>query len=225
MISVDIDSIGQIAKEAGSEVINIYQRDFDIEFKSDQSPLTEADSKSNDVIIKALRSLHPDIPIISEENKKVPYSERSSWGQFWLIDPLDGTKEFIKKNGEFTINIALIRDGLPVLGVVYKPVDEILYVAEKNSGAFKTEKNGMISIQPSTVPVTSSSSVLTSVSNYNTENSSLETFVNGEDRKDSEITNKQKYKNNFFREQIFILILFLIVLLILFQKKYKLFTI
>lgn len=145
MISVDIDSIGQIAKEAGSEVINIYQRDFDIEFKSDQSPLTEADSKSNDVIIKALRSLHPDIPIISEENKKVQYSERSSWGQFWLIDPLDGTKEFIKKNGEFTINIALIRDGLPVLGVVYKPVDEILYVAEKNSGAFKTEKNGKIS--------------------------------------------------------------------------------
>ena len=145
MISVDIDSIGQIAKEAGSEVINIYQRDFDIEFKSDQSPLTEADSKSNDVIIKALRSLHPDISIISEENKKVPYSERSLWGQFWLIDPLDGTKEFIKKNGEFTINIALIRDGLPVLGVVYKPVDEILYVAEKNSGAFKTEKYGKIS--------------------------------------------------------------------------------
>lgn len=145
MISVDIDFIGQIAKEAGSEIINIYQRDFDIEFKSDQSPLTEADSKSNDVIIKALRSLHPDIPIISEENKKVPYSERSLWGQFWLIDPLDGTKEFIKKNGEFTINIALIRDGLPVLGVVYKPVDEILYVAEKNSGAFKTEKYGKIS--------------------------------------------------------------------------------
>ena len=98
MTSVDIDTIGQIAKEAGSEVMNIYQRDFDIEFKSDQSPLTEADSKSNDVIIKALRSLHPDIPIISEENKKVPYSERSLWGQFWLIDPLDGTKEFIKKN-------------------------------------------------------------------------------------------------------------------------------
>lgn len=92
-------------------------------------------------------------------------------------------------------------------------------------GHYYLEKNGMISIQPSTVPVTSSSNVLTSVSNYNTENSSLETFVNGEDRKDNEITNKQKYNNIFFREQIFILILFLIVLLILFQKKYKLFTI
>lgn len=92
-------------------------------------------------------------------------------------------------------------------------------------GHYYLEKNGMISIQPSTVPVTSSSNVLTSVSNYNTENSSLETFVNGEDRKDSEIKKKQKYKNIFFREQIFILILFLIVLLILFQKKYKLFTI
>ena len=92
-------------------------------------------------------------------------------------------------------------------------------------GHYYLEKNGMISIQPSTVPVTSSSNVLSSVSNYNTENSSLETFVNGEDRKDTEIANKQKYKNNFFREQIFILILFIIILLILFQKKYKLFTI
>jgi len=92
-------------------------------------------------------------------------------------------------------------------------------------GYYFLEKNGMISIQPSTVPVTSSSSVLTSVSNYNTENSSLETFVNGENSKDNEIVNKQKYKNNFFREQIFILILFFVVLLILFQKKYKLFTI
>lgn len=92
-------------------------------------------------------------------------------------------------------------------------------------GHYYLEKNGMISIQPSTVPVTSSSNVLASISNYNTENSSLETFVNVEDRKDSEIKKKQKYKNIFFREQIFILILFLIVLLILFQKKYKLFTI
>lgn len=95
-------------------------------------------------------------------------------------------------------------------------------------GHYYLEKNGMISIQPSTVPVTSSSTVLTSISNYNTNTSSLETFVNGEDRKENEIINKknkQKYKNNFFREQIFILILFLIVLLILFQKKYKLFTI
>lgn len=92
-------------------------------------------------------------------------------------------------------------------------------------GHYYLEKNGMISIQPSTVPVTSSSNVLTSVSNYNNETSSLETFVNGEDRKNNKIANKKKYKNNFFREQIFILILFFIILLILFQKKYKLFTI
>lgn len=92
-------------------------------------------------------------------------------------------------------------------------------------GHYYLEKNGMISIQPSTVPVTSSSNVLTSVSNYNNETSSLETFVNGEDKKNNKIANKKKYKNNFFREQIFILILFFIILLILFQKKYKLFTI
>ena len=119
MSLIDFDKISGIAKNAGSVIMNVYNRNVEVEFKSDRSPLTEADKKSNEVIIQSLESFYPNIPIISEENSEISYSERSSWSEFWLIDPLDGTKEFIKKNGEFTVNIALIRDGFPVLGVVY----------------------------------------------------------------------------------------------------------
>ena len=145
MALIDFDKICGVAKDAGSVIMDIYNRDVEVEFKNDRSPLTEADKKSNELIIQSLELFHPNIPIISEENSEISYSERSSWGEFWLIDPLDGTKEFIKKNGEFTVNIALIRDGFPVLGVVYLPVDEILYCAEKGSGAFKEVRSGNLS--------------------------------------------------------------------------------
>ena len=145
MSLIDFDKICGIAKDAGSVIMDVYDRDVEVEFKNDLSPLTEADKKSNELIIQSLESFHPNIPIISEENSEISYSERSSWGEFWLIDPLDGTKEFIKKNGEFTVNIALIRDGFPVLGVVYLPVDQILYCAEKGSGAFKGHRSGNLS--------------------------------------------------------------------------------
>lgn len=145
MSLIDFDKICGIAKDAGSVIMDIYNRDVEVEFKNDRSPLTEADKKSNELIIQSLELFYPNIPIISEENSEISYSERSSWGEFWLIDPLDGTKEFIKKNGEFTVNIALIRDGFPVLGVVYLPVDEILYCAEKGSGAFKEVRSGNLS--------------------------------------------------------------------------------
>ena len=145
MSLIDFDKICGIAKDAGSVIMDIYNRDVDVEFKNDRSPLTEADKKSNELIIQSLELFHPNIPIISEENSEISYSQRSSWGEFWLIDPLDGTKEFIKRNGDFTVNIALIRDGFPVLGVVYLPVDEILYCAEKGSGAFKEVRSGNLS--------------------------------------------------------------------------------
>ena len=145
MALIDFDKICGIAKDAGSVIMDIYNRDVEVEFKNDRSPLTEADKKSNELIIQSLELFYPNIPIISEENSEISYSERSSWGEFWLIDPLDGTKEFIKKNGEFTVNIALIRDGFPVLGVVYLPVDELLYCAEKGSGAFKEDRSGKLS--------------------------------------------------------------------------------
>ena len=138
MSAIDLDLISSAAITAGSVIMDIYGRDFEVDFKSDQSPLTEADSQANAVIMDALSTHYPRIPIISEENKEVAYAERSDWEQFWLVDPLDGTKEFIKKNGEFTVNIALIKKGFPVAGIVYRPVDRISYSAELGSGAFKT---------------------------------------------------------------------------------------
>ena len=134
---IDIDQIMAIAEQAGKATLEIYHREFIVEEKKDRSPITEADKKSNEIIIEGLHKHYPKIPYISEETKQIPYKERRSWEQFWLIDPLDGTKEFIKKNGEFTINIALIEDQAPVLGVIYVPVHDIFYYAQKNLGSFK----------------------------------------------------------------------------------------
>jgi|TARA_R110002020_G_scaffold191187_1_gene390916 3'(2'), 5'-bisphosphate nucleotidase len=110
---------------AGKEIMAIYSTDFDVEEKSDNSPLTIADKNANDVINTFLEKL--DIPIISEENKQTPYEIRKHWSRCWIVDPLDGTKEFVKRNGEFTVNIALIENGVPILGVIYVPVTKTLY--------------------------------------------------------------------------------------------------
>lgn len=139
--NIDIQKINSIAKEAGNEIMKIYQQDFNIEFKKDCSPLTKADLISNEIITNRLKNLYPDIPILSEENESVPYDIRKNWEYFWLIDPLDGTKEFVKKNGEFTVNIALIYKNVPVLGVIYAPVLNLVYYAQKERGAFKQEEN------------------------------------------------------------------------------------
>ena len=133
---IDINKICQIAKAAGEAIMEIYKKDFEVEYKDDKSPLTEADTKSNQIICNTLMKLYPDIPILSEENKTVPYEERREWKYYWCIDPIDGTKEFIKKNGEFTVNIALIHKDTPVLGVVYAPAIDALYSAKKGEGAF-----------------------------------------------------------------------------------------
>ena len=143
---IDVQDIVEIAKEAGLAVLKIYNQDFDVEFKTDNTPLTIADQKANEIIVTALNQLpvnsflQQNIPILSEEGRKVPYDERKNWEYFWLIDPLDGTKEFVKKNGEFTINIALIHKKTPVLGVVYSPVLNVCYWAKSNEGAFKDGK-------------------------------------------------------------------------------------
>jgi 3'(2'), 5'-bisphosphate nucleotidase len=136
---IKIQDIIEIAKQAGKEILQIYEKDFNVEYKEDQSPLTEADKLSNNMITSKLKNLYPAIPIIAEESKHTPYEERKDWDYFWLVDPLDGTKEFIKKNGEFTINIALIQKNIPILGVVYVPVKDIIYYADQN-GSFKQEK-------------------------------------------------------------------------------------
>lgn len=136
MKNINIKDIEKIALKASDAIMEIYKRDFKVEYKDDNSPLTEADLKANDIICEALVRLYPAIPILSEENKKADYNERKSWEYYWCIDPIDGTKEFVKKNGEFTINIALVHKDRPVLGVVYAPVIDKMYSAKKGEGAY-----------------------------------------------------------------------------------------
>lgn len=136
---IDIETLLDIAVIAGDAIMEIYSRDFAVEIKEDKSPLTVADKKSNAVILEGLKKNYPDIPFISEETKLTPYDERKNWKRFWLIDPIDGTKEFIKKNGEFTVNIALIEDGVPVIGVVHVPAQNKTYYGVNGEGSFKIE--------------------------------------------------------------------------------------
>ena len=138
--NINIEDIKNIALEAGDAIMDIYKQDFEVEYKEDNSPLTEADIKSNRIICDRLQALYPDIPLMSEENQQVDYAVRKNWEYYWCIDPIDGTKEFIKKNGEFTVNIALIHEHTPVLGVVYAPVLNDMYYAKQNEGAFKNNQ-------------------------------------------------------------------------------------
>lgn len=139
-MDIDIKKINAIAVEAGEEILKIYQSgDFNVEIKDDNSPLTLADKASHKIIKKKLAEFYPDIPLLSEEGKEIDFEERSQWDGFWLVDPLDGTKEFIKRNGEFTVNIALIKNGYPELGVIYAPVWDTLYYSDKKNGAFKMQ--------------------------------------------------------------------------------------
>ncbi len=131
-----ITKVIEIAKSAGREIMKIYDTDFEVALKQDNSPLTIADKEANRIIVTNLKKLS-DYPILSEEEKEIPYEIRRKWNFYWCVDPLDGTKEFIKKNGEFTVNIALIHQGEPILGVVYAPALEELYYAQKGEGAYK----------------------------------------------------------------------------------------
>ncbi len=142
MFGIDIEQIGQIAIQAGEEILEVYSsEDFGVETKGDNSPLTKADKASHKVIAKALAALDVKFPILSEEGKEEDLESRKNWETFWCVDPLDGTKEFIKRNGEFTVNIALIHQKYPVLGVIYVPVTGILYFADEN-GAFRRTAEG-----------------------------------------------------------------------------------
>jgi 3'(2'), 5'-bisphosphate nucleotidase len=134
---INIQDIVTIAKEAGDAIMQVYKQDFEVEYKQDNSPLTLADKKANDIIETGLNQLSVNFPILSEEGKSIPYEDRKHWEYFWLVDPLDGTKEFVKKNDEFTVNIALIYKDTPVLGVVYAPALDICYWAKQGEGAFK----------------------------------------------------------------------------------------
>lgn len=128
--------------KGGDTIMKVYDSDFVVEKKVDNSPLTLADKRCNEVIQKDLQET--DIPILSEEGSEILFSERKNWEYFWLVDPLDGTKEFIKRNGEFTVNIALVYNGKPIIGVIYVPVKQVLYFAMENLGSYKVNKNSVI---------------------------------------------------------------------------------
>ncbi|MEQ9091642.1 MAG: 3'(2'),5'-bisphosphate nucleotidase CysQ [Balneola sp.] len=136
-----IEHIIEIAKEAGREILKYYNDEIEVKSKSDDSPLTKADLAAHLYIVGELSKLDSDIPIISEESGVPEFEERKKWEKYWLVDPLDGTKEFIKKNGEFTVNIALIENGCSVLGVVYAPAKKLLYYGLKGLGAFRQKGN------------------------------------------------------------------------------------
>lgn len=147
MFQAIIDQLLDIIQKASDEVLDVYDsvediEDIEVDYKGDESPLTAADQRANAVIVKGLEAMEMKFPIISEENKAIPYEERKDFGYYWLVDPLDGTKEFIKRNGEFTINIALIKGNAPVMGFVSVPVQRRIFWAIKGEGAFLVE-NGV----------------------------------------------------------------------------------
>lgn len=129
----------QSAFAAGEAILEVYDaKDMGIEIKADDSPLTLADRRAHDIIMKAIEGF--GIPVLSEEGRDIPFNERKQWSRMWIVDPLDGTKEFIKRNGEFTVNIALSEQGAPTMGIIYVPVTDTLYFSDRERGAFRLDK-------------------------------------------------------------------------------------
>ncbi|WP_223788464.1 3'(2'),5'-bisphosphate nucleotidase CysQ [Marinicella meishanensis] len=142
-----LKGIEELAVQAGEAILTVYHSDdFGVDHKADDSPLTKADLAAHRVIVDGLQALTPDIPVLSEESADIPFEERQSWHKYWLVDPLDGTKEFIKRNGEFTVNIALIENGKSILSVVHVPVSNVSYSAAVGVGVFKRETGKKSSI-------------------------------------------------------------------------------
>ena len=134
-----IKNILKISSDAGKEILSIYEsNNFETEKKLDSSPLTKADNVSNEIICESLNRLYPDLPIISEESCDIDFSERAKWNKYWLIDPLDGTKEFIKKNGEFTINIALIENRKATMGIIFANAANLYFWGDKELGSYSS---------------------------------------------------------------------------------------
>ncbi|EEQ63075.1 3'(2'),5'-bisphosphate nucleotidase [Helicobacter pullorum MIT 98-5489] len=153
---IDLDELRGIALDASRAVMEVYKRDFSVYEKEDKSPVSEADLLGNEIICKALAKF--SLPILSEENKLVSFDERKKWDYFFCVDPLDGTKEFIKRNGEFTINIALIDRDTPIAGVVYAPALDLMFSAKKGGGAFKNNEKLPLKIKRDSYKIVASKS-------------------------------------------------------------------
>lgn len=149
MQSAWIKAVKLIAQDAGKAVLDIYRshETFEAIAKADGSPLTQADLTAHQIIVEGLKRLMPALPVLSEESSVVPWSQRKAWDHYWLVDPLDGTKEFIHRSDEFTVNIALIKDHRPVMGVVYAPALEVMYYAEQGRGAYKVEQGKVTQVR------------------------------------------------------------------------------
>lgn len=143
-LSSILPDVIRVADEASEKVLRIYQSDFTVSYKADESPITAADTAAHDIIVLGLRGISHDIPILSEEGSDIPWDERKHWRRFWLVDPIDGTKDFTQRTGEFTVNIALIEDGEPVLGVVTAPALKEAYWGVKGEGAHKRDRSGKV---------------------------------------------------------------------------------
>lgn len=169
--------IGAIARAAGDAILNIYHGDFAVQTKADASPLTAADLAAQQVIVAELSHLETRLPILSEEAKALPWSERQHWSRYWLVDPLDGTREFVKRNDEFTVNIALIDQRRSVLGVVLAPVTGDLYVAESGNGAWLQPQAGDAWQRLSTRPLAQPATVAGSRSHGGSQRSVLEQLI------------------------------------------------
>lgn len=153
---IDLDELRGMALDASRAVMEVYKRDFSVYEKEDKSPMSEADLLGNEIICKALAKF--SLPILSEENKLVSFDERKKWDYFFCVDPLDGTKEFIRRNGEFTINIALIDRDTPIAGVVYAPALDLMFSAKKGGGAFKNNKKLPLKIKRDSYKIVASKS-------------------------------------------------------------------
>jgi 3'(2'), 5'-bisphosphate nucleotidase len=132
-----MDEVVTIARQAGKAIMAVYEQGIKVQHKHDNSPLTQADLAAHNIIENGLATLVPELPVLSEESAAIPFATRLQWGNYWLVDPLDGTREFIKRNGEFTVNIALIENHRPVMGVVYAPALNLLFYAAEGQGAFR----------------------------------------------------------------------------------------
>jgi 3'(2'), 5'-bisphosphate nucleotidase len=151
-----VEPLLALAREAGAAIMRVYAQDFAVTHKDDRSPLTEADMASHHLIVAGLQRIAPGIPVLSEESAGVPWHTRRGWQRYWLVDPLDGTREFVKKNGEFTVNIALIEGGESVLGVVYAPALDELHYGARGLGAFVCDGASRVPVavrQPALAPL------------------------------------------------------------------------
>lgn len=149
-----LPAVTDLARRAGVEILAVYAQTFEVTHKADHSPLTLADMRAHEIIVRGLQELTPDIPVLSEEASDIPYETRREWHRYWLVDPLDGTKEFVSRNGEFTVNIALVEHHAPVLGVVHVPVSDTTYAGDVDSGAVR--QTGIASAVEITVRVPAS---------------------------------------------------------------------